>query len=96
MNLFKCRSGNNHTGWCNPRYDAAVDQAAHTSDPAERKRLYDEAQRLLTETDVPVAPFFISIQFSMVKPYVRGLVIDRLSLIRLDRVRLEPRRRAGR
>jgi len=92
MNLFKCRSGNNHTGWCNPRYDAAVDEAAHTSDPAQRKRLYDEAQRILTETDVPVAPFFISLQFSMVKPYVKGLVIDRLSLIRLDRVYIDSTR----
>lgn len=86
MNLFECSSGNNHTGWCNERYDKIIEEAAGEHNPARRKALYTEAQRILTEEDVPVAPIYTSIQFSMVKPYVKGLMINELSLLLLDRV----------
>ncbi len=86
MNLFECKSGNNHTRWCSPKFDSLIEAAAREIDPAKRTPLYDEAQRLLTETDVAIAPFFTSIQYSMIKPYVRGLEINELSLIFLDKV----------
>lgn len=86
MNLFECDSGNNHTRWCSPKFDSLIEAAAREIDPAKRKPLYDEAQRLLTETDVAIAPFFTSIQYSMIKPYVSGLEINQLSLIFLDKV----------
>jgi ABC-type oligopeptide transport system, periplasmic component len=81
MNLFECNSGNNRTRWCNPEYDKLVERAAEEQDPEKRVELYNEAQRILTQTDVPIAPMFISIQYSMIKPYIAGLEPNPLDLI---------------
>ena len=89
MNLFECNSGNNHTRWCSARFDELIELAARETDRAKRIAYYNEAQTLLTDADVAIAPFFISIQYSMIKPYVRGLDINELSLIYLDRVSLD-------
>jgi oligopeptide transport system substrate-binding protein len=86
MNLFECKSGNNRTGWCNPEYDALVEKAAEEGDPEKRTAIYREAQRILTEVDVPIVPLFISVQQNMVKPYVVGLDPDPLGLILFSRV----------
>ena len=81
MTLFTCTSGNNRTRWCNMEYDALVYQAAEETDPAKRKELYDKAQKILTENDVPIVPFFVSNQQNMIKPYVKGLVPNPLDLV---------------
>lgn len=88
MNLFECESGNNETGWCNPAYDNLVEKAAEEKDPSKRIFLYREAQKILTEIDVPIAPIFISVQQCLIKPYVKGLEPDPLGLILLSRVYL--------
>ena len=86
MNLFKCNSGNNETGWCNPLYDKIVETAAGEIDENKRIELYNRAQLILTETDVPIAPFLLSIQQSMLKPYVVGLEPNPLGLIYYNKV----------
>ncbi len=89
MNLFECTSGNNETGWCNPEYDRIVEEAAEELDPKKREELYGEAQRILTEVDVPIAPIFISVQQHLRKPYVKGLDIDPLGFILFSKVHFE-------
>lgn len=86
MNLFECNSGNNETRWCNPAYDALVEKAAGEPDSDKRTSMYNSAQIILTETDVPIAPFLLSIQQSMVKPYVQGLELNPLGLIYFNKV----------
>lgn len=86
MNLFECNSGNNETGWCNPLYDEIVETAAGEIDDNKRIELYNQAQKILTETDVPIAPFLLSIQQSMLKPYVVGLEPNPLGLIYYNKV----------
>ncbi len=86
MNLFECNSGNNETGWCNPVYDNLVETAAGEIDENKRIELYNRAQLILTETDVPIAPFLLSIQQSMLKPYVVGLEPNPLGLIYYNKV----------
>lgn len=86
MNLFKCTSGNNETGWCNSKYDSLVDKAAGETDPERRLELYNRAQKLLTETDVPVVPYINAVQQNMIKPYIKGLEPDPLNLIYFSRV----------
>jgi ABC-type dipeptide/oligopeptide/nickel transport system permease subunit len=53
MNLFTATSGQNHTGWSSARFDALVAAAAQETKPERRKALYDQAQRILCETDAP-------------------------------------------
>lgn len=86
MNLFKCKSGNNETGWCNPGYDKLVDKAAGETDRDKRLQLYNRAQRLLTEEDAPIVPYINAVQQNMIKPYVKGLEPDPLNLIYFSRV----------
>lgn len=88
MNLFECNSGNNRTRWCNPEYDNLVETAATEEDPEKRIALYNKAQELLTQVDAPIAPMFISIQYSMIKPYVEGLKPNPLDLILFNKVTL--------
>jgi len=53
--LLETGSGNNIGGWSNPEYDALIEQAAATADPAEQAAFYARAQQIL-ETAVPVVP----------------------------------------
>jgi oligopeptide transport system substrate-binding protein len=73
MSIFTCVSGNNRTRWCSREYDALVEKAAEEPDPGKRKAIYDQAQIILLENDTPIAPFYISNQQNMIKPYVKGL-----------------------
>ncbi|MGQ0793898.1 MAG: peptide ABC transporter substrate-binding protein [Deltaproteobacteria bacterium] len=86
MNLFECLSGNNRTRWCNPEFDALVEKAAAEENPQKRIEIYNQAQRILTEIDVPIAPVLISIQQSMIKPYVAGLNLDPLGILLFNKV----------
>jgi oligopeptide transport system substrate-binding protein len=91
--LFTADSGNNHTGWANPRYDALVADASAEADPARRAALYREAQRILTEEDVPIAPLFTHAQNILVKPRVKGLSLNAMEILSLQGVTLEARGR---
>ena len=86
MNLFECRSGNNHTRWCNKKYDNLVETAAEELDPSKRIELYNRAQKILTETDVPIVPYMNAVQQNMIKSYIKGLEPDPLNLIYFNNV----------
>jgi oligopeptide transport system substrate-binding protein len=64
-------SGLNDTGYADPRYDARVLAAAAEADPARRRALLEEAERILLE-DAPVLPLFFYVSKRLVKPYVTG------------------------
>ncbi|HTO56014.1 MAG TPA: peptide ABC transporter substrate-binding protein [Myxococcota bacterium] len=89
MNLFTSYSENNHTGWANPRYDALVERAAREADPGERQQLYDQAQRLLLEEDVPIVPLFVTSANFAVQPRVKGFVPSPMDLFFFEQVRAE-------
>jgi oligopeptide transport system substrate-binding protein len=60
-------------GYSNPDFDALVDQADTTVDPATRAELYQQAQDLLID-DCPGAFMWNNVNAFMVKPWVNGLV----------------------
>lgn len=86
MNLFECNSGNNETGWCNPEYDRLVETAAEEQNPEKRMKLYNKAQKILTEQDVAIVPYINAVQQNMIKPYIKGLEPDPLNLIYFNKV----------
>ncbi len=86
MNLFECNSGNNETKWCDKMYDELVERAAAEDNTEKRVAIYREAQRILTETEVPIAPIMTSIQQSMIKPYVAGLSLNPLGMVFFNQV----------
>jgi oligopeptide transport system substrate-binding protein len=89
MNLFTSYSENNHTGWANPRYDALVESAAREADPAQRQELYDQAQQLLLEEDVPIVPLFVTSANFAVQPRVHGFVPSPMDLFFFEQVQTE-------
>ena len=89
MNLFTSTSGNNRTRWKSVRYDRLIAAAAAEPDPIRRQRAYDEAQRILLETNAAIMPLFIATQNWVIKPYVRGLRVNALELLYLKNVHRE-------
>jgi oligopeptide transport system substrate-binding protein len=89
MNLFIATSGNNRLNWSNPRYDELIAQGSALKKPEERKIVYDEAQKLLTEKEAAMIPLFVSAQNLLVKPYVQGLKNNAMELLYLKRIHLE-------
>lgn len=82
MKLFTSTSGNNLTHWKNPRYDQLVDQAARELNPHKRTKIYDQAQTILCETDLPIMPLFWTAESTLLSPRFRGLQLN--SMGRLD------------
>ena len=64
--LITSDSENNHTGWGNPKFDQLVKKGVSVGDLVERKKIYDEAHRILTEQDVPVIPIYSYANHQMV------------------------------
>jgi oligopeptide transport system substrate-binding protein len=81
LNLFTAGSGNNHTRWQNPEYDRLIQKAAAEPDLKLRKKMYDRAQVILCEEDVPIMPLFVVTTNHLVKPYVMNLQLNPLDFI---------------
>jgi len=69
--LLQSDFGINLTGYSNPRYDALIGEATRQPDPARRRALLEEAERLML-ADHPVLPLYFYVNKHLVKPYVSG------------------------
>lgn len=88
LDLWVSGSGNNRTGWSDPRYDALIRQATTETDPARRLELLAEAESILL-VDGPVIPVYHYTQSALVKPYVRGIHSTLLDVHPLTEVRID-------
>ncbi|MGH7844319.1 MAG: peptide ABC transporter substrate-binding protein [Candidatus Binatia bacterium] len=87
MKVFTALSGNNNTRWKNARYDRILDSAATEPNPGRRAKLYDEAQRILCETDLPIIPLYTERETTVLNPRFTGLEYNSMSRLLLRRVR---------
>ncbi len=71
LDLWRSDSGNNHTGWTNPKYDALLFAAARTADPVARASQLREAEQLMLES-APIIPVYHNTHVFLVQPSVRG------------------------
>ncbi len=79
LDVFRGGSNNNHTGWNNLEYDAALHAADRTADPAARRELLQTAEVLLM-SEAPIIPLYYFTTVRLVHPAVRGwhpLPLDR-------------------
>lgn len=58
LDVFLSHSGNNRTGWKNPRYDALLRQAYAQANAQGYARFMREAETLLVQDDAPIIPLF--------------------------------------
>jgi dipeptide transport system substrate-binding protein len=79
--LLGCTSarigGNNIARWCNPDYDRLVTEAKRIADPAERTKLYRDAQ-VIFHDDAPWVPIAHSVVFMATRANVTGFKMDPL------------------
>jgi oligopeptide transport system substrate-binding protein len=88
MKLFTSNSGNNHGRWKNRRYDELLERAARELDPKKRAQVYDDAQKLLTETDAAIVPLYWKAEATVLNPRFTGLEYN--SMARMDLRNVKP------
>ncbi|HEY8995733.1 MAG TPA: peptide ABC transporter substrate-binding protein [Lacunisphaera sp.] len=79
LDVFRGGSNNNHTGWSNLAYDAALHSADRTSDPVARHELLRQAENVLLD-ELPIIPIYHFTTVRLVHPAVHGwypLPLDR-------------------
>ncbi len=79
LGLYYTPTGNNGTGWWDPKYAALLDEANSTSDSQKRFELMAKAEALALEAQ-PVMPLFTTSARWMKKPYVKGMYPNPASL----------------
>jgi len=74
LDLYMSNSGNNRTGWKNPRYDELIRQANQQLDLDRRAELFRQAETILIAEEVPVVPIYFYTGFNYFDPHkIEGL-----------------------
>jgi oligopeptide transport system substrate-binding protein len=71
LDLWRSDSGNNHTGWASPDYDALLAAAARETDPAARAALLQRAEALMLAA-APIVPLYYNTHVFLLQPSVKG------------------------
>jgi oligopeptide transport system substrate-binding protein len=71
LETFRTGNGSNVFGWSNPAYDALLDRAAITTDPAARFALLQKAEALVLDEAV-CAPLTFGARTYLIHPAVRN------------------------
>jgi len=69
--LFHSQGFANTTGYSNQRVDQLLQEGRNTYDQAQRKRIYDELQAILTK-DIPMLSLFYSVEYGALRDNVQG------------------------
>lgn len=88
LDTFRTGNGNNWTGWGSAAYDALLDQAANTADPAARFLLLRRAEALLLD-ETGLAPLMHRANVYLIHPAVKNWEPAPLGLHRYQVIRLE-------
>lgn len=86
--LFHSQSEYNHMAYSNLQVDALLEQARTESDREIRLGLYQQIEEMLV-WDVAWIPLYHGIDYQLVKPYVKGLVISPQGFYFLENVIVE-------
>lgn len=70
--LLRTNSGENHSLYSNPKFDALCDQADVEQNPEKRRLLYRQAARIAAD-EVPLIPLYYQKDIELVKPYIKNL-----------------------
>lgn len=71
--LISCSSGNNNMAYCNEEVDGLLQEAAVAPTLEEQVPLYNQAQEMVM-ADAPIIPLRFGARFTLVKPWIQGLV----------------------
>jgi oligopeptide transport system substrate-binding protein len=68
LDMYTSISGNNRTGWKNPRYDELIHLANTQTDLKRRADLFREAETILVAEEVPIVPIYFYTGFNYFDP----------------------------
>ncbi|SDS22893.1 peptide ABC transporter substrate-binding protein [Opitutus sp. GAS368] len=71
LDLWRSDSGNNHTGWSDPTYDALSNRANTMADPVARAAVLAEAEALVLDA-APIIPIYFNTHVYFLSPAVKG------------------------
>lgn len=71
LDMMLSASGNNQTGWANPEYDHAIEEAGRAQDSKERYEWFQKAEEILVN-ELPVIPVFFYTHPVLLRPSVKG------------------------
>lgn len=89
LSVFLSESGNNRTSWKSAKYDELVLKARTGKTDAERRELYQKAEKILVEDEVAVLPLYYEPNLVLVKPRVKGFRVNELNYVFLRNVSVE-------
>jgi oligopeptide transport system substrate-binding protein len=89
LEIFRGGNGNNWSGWASKDYDALLDEAGRTVDPARRFALLQRAEAILLEEAPLITVVFRARTFAL-HPAVKNWQPAPLGLNRYQVLRLEP------
>jgi oligopeptide transport system substrate-binding protein len=85
--LLQSTFGINLTGYASPRYDGLLTEAVTEADPVRRRRLLEEAERVML-ADHPVLPLYFYVNKHLVKPWVHGWTDNVMNVVYSKDLRL--------
>ena len=68
LDLFTSTSGNNRTGWKNPRYDALIHEANQQTDRKKRTEIFRQSELILIAEEAPIVPLYFYAGFNYFDP----------------------------
>lgn len=89
LDLWRSDAGNNHTGWGSADYDALMNRAAVTLDPAARAALLQQAEVLMVNA-APIAPIYFNTHVYLQRPSVKHWNPNPMDHVDYRHVSLEP------
>ncbi|HUP58734.1 MAG TPA: ABC transporter substrate-binding protein, partial [Bdellovibrionota bacterium] len=90
LSVYLGGSGNNRSGWRNPKFDALVLEGRFSQDTRHREKVYQQAQKIFLEEDAVIVPLYYEPQMALVKPRVRGLELNPVAYMLLRKVNIAP------
>jgi len=68
LDVFTSFSGNNRTGWKNPRYDELIREANLQTDTKKRAEIFRQAELILVAEESPIVPLYFYAGFNYYHP----------------------------
>jgi oligopeptide transport system substrate-binding protein len=88
LEIFTSYSGDNRTGWKNPRYDALIKKAATIRDKEERFEIFQQAETILLE-EAPLIPLYNYSTNNLVSTHLKGFTPNLLDYYSYKHLYLE-------
>jgi ABC-type oligopeptide transport system substrate-binding subunit len=78
LDTLRSRSPNNDARYDRQEFDQLLDRAASTLDSSDRRRLLEDAEKMML-SDYPILPIYFFSSKRLIKPYLKGAIINPLN-----------------